>query len=561
MLKIECKKIFIHQKGLVILLLSLLAYTLLCVCSGYDSNYAINRSEDTYRDYIERWHGEITEVKASELDAEYNAINHVSEPEIQNKRAVFLEVYNQYFYAKEKPSRRFLMDERGWNTLLTHDNVNFIFILCLLAICIPVFCGEYQCGMEQILRTCRNGRARLAMLKLLLMMMLAMIIALLFQLIQFGVVSSLVGLDGADYPLQSLSFFEKSPYTITIGGAYGIVIFCRCIGAAWFSVLIALLSILCQRASLTTFSGIAIGILPHLFSGGFLKYVLPLPAGLLAGNGYLWGTISEPRYNDNWKELSDVVIFPGIGPTVFCVLLVVFLVLIGIQFYIALRRYVGAKKHFPLRRMAFGIFAFILLFGITGCSYFPASEQTYDFFTDSEQGQTETYQIELDRSENQIYAKNRESGQQISLIRNSFDAVDKTSLIRNSFDMYQHIECIFVTEEACYYCVANNIGIGKGFKVYRIDLQDFSNHLFFSNIPDNTTDLWGLYEKKLSQDEIMENDGGISSFMIDGMYIYYLRGERLYRVSRLTGHETIVVSNVWDMQKLQYKNGEIVFKK
>lgn len=225
MLKIECKKIFIYQKGLVILLLCLLAYTLLCVCSGYDSSFVINRNEDTYRNYIERWHGKITETKAGELDAEYNAINHASKPEIQNKQAVFLEVYNQYFYAKEKPSRRFLMDERGWNTLLTHDNVNFIFILCLLAICIPVFCGEYQCRMEQILRTCRNGRARLAMLKLLLMMVLATITALLFQLIQFGVVSSMVGLDGANYPLQSLSFFENSPYTITIGRAYGIVVF------------------------------------------------------------------------------------------------------------------------------------------------------------------------------------------------------------------------------------------------------------------------------------------------------------------------------------------------
>lgn len=71
-----------------------------------------------------------------------------------DRKAAFLTIYNQYYYAKEDPAHRFLMDERGWDTLLTHDGVNVILLLFLLALCVPVFCGEYQCGMAQILRSC-----------------------------------------------------------------------------------------------------------------------------------------------------------------------------------------------------------------------------------------------------------------------------------------------------------------------------------------------------------------------------------------------------------------------
>ena len=141
--------------------------------------------------------------------------------------------------------------------------------------------------MAQILRSCRNGRGRLVGIKLGVMAALAVLATALFQLVQFVVVSLLVGLDGASYPLQSLSFFEHSPYLISVGQAYRIVVLSRCLGAAWFAILIALLSILFRQTVLTTFSGIAISILPHLIGGSFLKYVLPLPAGLLAGTGYV----------------------------------------------------------------------------------------------------------------------------------------------------------------------------------------------------------------------------------------------------------------------------------
>lgn len=126
MLQVELKKILFHHKGLLLLLIALAAYAVFCVGSGCDSSYVIDRNEDIYLTYME-----------------------------------LLTIYNQYYYAKEAPAHRFLMDERGWDTLLTHNGVNVILLLFLLALCVPIFCGEYQCGMAQILHSCRNGRSRL----------------------------------------------------------------------------------------------------------------------------------------------------------------------------------------------------------------------------------------------------------------------------------------------------------------------------------------------------------------------------------------------------------------
>ena len=119
---------------------------------------------------------------------------------------------------------------------------------------------------------------------------LAVLATALFQLVQFVVVSLLVGLDGASYPLQSLSFFEHSPYLISVGQAYRIVVLSRCAVLLGLQSLIALLSILFRQTVLGLhFSGIAISILPHLIGGSFLKICPSAPGGSAGGTGYVGG--------------------------------------------------------------------------------------------------------------------------------------------------------------------------------------------------------------------------------------------------------------------------------
>ena len=55
-------------------------------------------------------------------------------------------------------------------------------------------------------------------------------------------------------------------------------------------------------------------------------------------------------------------------------------------------------------------------------------------------------------------------------------------------------------------------------------------------------------------DELLADVGSITSFVVDGNYIYYLLGGRLYKVFRWTGYETVIVSSTEKMQNLEYEN-------
>ena len=510
MLQVELKKILFHHKGLLLLLIALAAYAVFCVGSGYDSSYVIDRNEDTYLAYMERWQGEITEEKAREMEAEYTEATRSDD----GRKAAFLTIYNQYYYTKEDPAHRFLMDERGWDTLLTHDGVNVILLLFLLALCVPVFCGEYQCGMAQILRSCRNGRWRLAGIKLGSMATLALFAAALFQLVQFVVVALSVGLDGASYPLQSLSFFESSPYLISIGQAYGIVVLSRCLGAAWFAILIALLSILFRQTVLTT------------------------PAGLLAGTGYVWGTLTEVGYDEDWN-LIDIVTFPGITPEQFGFLMVLFLAIICLLVWLCLRFYVGRWKAISARPLLTAVLILCMTVSLTGCGQSNSSEITHDFLADASKGENSAYTVELDMVKNTITATSKATGEAILLTR-------------GPFGQFGAISSIYVDEDACYY--ASSGEAGDGFQIYRIDFKDFSTRLYFSTGSDNTATFWGLLDHEPTVDELLADVGSITSFVVDGHYIYYLLGGRLYKVFRWTGYETVIVSSTEKMQNLEYEN-------
>ena len=167
---------------------------------------------------------------------------------------------------------------------------------------------------------------------------------------------------------------------LTIGQAYGVVVLCRVAGAAWFAVVIALISVSCRKTVLTIFAGISVSLLPHLFGGGFLKYVLPLPAGLLAGTGYLWGTLTEPRFNADFSEIKDVVVFRGVSPKEFLVLLVMFSIVLLLLLAFTVRRYVGRKLSVTIRLSRRAVLMSILsLLFLTGCSGRVSTATACDF--------------------------------------------------------------------------------------------------------------------------------------------------------------------------------------
>ena len=156
---------------------------------------------------------------------------------------------------------------------------------------------------------------------------------------------------------------------------------------------------------------------------------------------------------------------------------------------------------------------------------------------DASKGENSAYTVELDMVENTITATSKATGEDVLLTRDPFGQSGA-------------ISSIYVDEDACYY--ASSGEVGDGFQIYRIDLKNFSTRLYFSTGSDNMATFWGLLDHEPTVDELLADVGSITSFVVDGNYIYYLQGGRLYKVFRWTGWETVVVPNVEGMRSLEY---------
>ena len=183
---------------------------------------------------------------------------------------------------------------------------------------------------------------------------------------------------------------------------------------------------------------------------------------------------------------------------------------------------------------------------LSGCGQSNSAEITHDFLADASKGENSTYTVELDMVENTITATSKATGEAILLTRDPFGQAGA-------------ISSIYVDEDACYY--ASSGEVGDGFQIYRVDLKDFSTRLYFSTGSDNTATFWGLLDHEPTVDELLADVGSVTSFVVDGNYIYYLQGGRLYKVFRWTGWETVEVTNTAQVQSIKFLDGKIVCEK
>ena len=243
---------------------------------------------------------------------------------------------------------------------------------------------------------------------------------------------------------------------------------------------------------------------------------------------------------DGWFQSYEIT------PEQFGFLIVLFLAIVCLLVWLCFRFYVGRRKAISARPVLTAVLILCMTVSLTGCGHSNSSEITHDFLADASKGENRAYTVELDMVENTITATSKATGEAILLTRDPFGQSGA-------------ISSIYVDEDACYY--ASSGEVGDGFQIYRIDLKDFSTRLYFSTGSDNTATFWGLFDHEPTVDELLADVGSITSFVVDGNYIYYLQGGRLYKVFRWTGWETVEVTNTAQVQSIKFLDGKIVCEK
>lgn len=588
MLYLEWKKILIKQKGLLIIGLMVLLKIIMTLQQGYDSNEIINRNPDAYATYMDLFEGKLTEPKEQALKDEYYAVTNANieldelvqqwkngsleketyeqESEQYYERiknhAIFLEIYNQYFYVKEDPEKRYLMDGRGWETLLSNSLPDFVLLLTLIIVLTPLFCYEYENEMDMLLLSSSKGKYQTGAVKLAIAAILAALITLSFTVIEYVSLAWNVGMDNGNFPLQSLLFFASSAYDITLNQALLLLVFTRMIGAILFAGCICLLSIISKRTIITLFVSSVLVFLPYfLFSNKLLLYYLPLPSGLLIGTGYLWGTIYNSVLTDQ-GDIEKIVQFQAIQKEMFLLLMGGYIIEIILVYVYSLKKYAKLilrtrikyrkwnKSSLPL------LFLLISSLIISGCENQDRERNLFTYESDgaSEYGETAGYAISLDVEKNMITARH-------------IDTDEEILLTREPFIQEEIIHTIFIRDGWCYY--VTKIPDIKGIRIYAINLKDFERKVIYNSVHENSEDFFGLYENTNELFEKNTNNSDweefnqiysrVSDLVVNKHYIYYVMNSELVQINRKTDKERIVARGVNDGLSMVYHNGDFYY--
>ena len=143
MVRMECKKIFVKQKALIYLTLILFMKLINIFASGYDSNYMIDENESYYLEYMDQYEGKITEDTRNKIEQEYDRIYHQTDHDYlsSSSEKAFQVIYHQYTY-EEESGGGYIFESRGWETLLQHNNVDYILLVGIIILAVLVFCNR-----------------------------------------------------------------------------------------------------------------------------------------------------------------------------------------------------------------------------------------------------------------------------------------------------------------------------------------------------------------------------------------------------------------------------------
>ena len=545
MLMQESYKLFIKQK-IWIFIMILLAVRMVSVgVTGYDSHYMIDENEKYYNAYLKKYEGKITDAKQKQIEKEYKRINSSGNELLasEQKNKAFQVIYDQYTYEREKGSG-YILETRGWQSILEHDNLDFSLIICIIILMTALWGNEYETQMDMMLRSCKKGKYQTPFAKVMLGGIISIALSAIFQLIQIIYLAGSVGLSHGNYPIQSLKFFQHSSYHITLSSAVVMVFIIRLIGAVLLAFMTMLINIWIKRKTVSMIISMAgIVLTTIIFRSGSMIYKLPLPLGSLKAAGYLWPSQFDSQYVGS--ELVKVCTFKEISHRMFMAVNAMFMaemVILGVLCVIFFSKWRIKKIHIYKKTIRLMTICFIAstLFA-TGCSQ-NTNHSKVEVSISKEDTQEKAVwngkTIEIDYDNNNIIYTDK-SGK-------------KEMLIRDVFPSKLIIQKIFIYQNDCYYLSENDES--NGICIRKIDLKNFDNTLIYDSTDENIENYFGIIQKQKTYDEEFNDTEETKWFFVTDGYIYWKKKFYIAQVDIKSGKKKMIAEGVSD-DKITYANG------
>lgn len=482
MFKYECKKLYIKQYFIFLILISIIL-KLLFLSFNIDIDTNINEVlSNKDRMYISKIidiiGGKLTNQKEILLNEEisenykiktaidiinddlnkgkYSSLKEYAETnkelllKLNNKRAIAY-IDNIFIYANQNRANHWIISSSL--PFVENDNIDFVLLILIISMSTLIYFQENSSNMCDIIKT-STLRKKVSNSKLLLLFFSVVSTCIIYMCIDIIYSLCILKSDEIFYPIQSLKYFSNCSYNLNI--LYGIFIIwvLRIIGYLFLAFLtISILNLTKNQVVPITIILFIYFIEPFILKSNIIYYT---PFGLVKSTGYIRG-IGESFEGMSLQTGKTIVSFPEIemSQTVFVILISI--VFISIIIILYNKFYLNIKIKHNIKKSCIVMLSFLLCLNLTSCN-------------------TKSTNKNINSNDNVDFAQN--SKYYFYVDNNSIKMVDKTNnkvidnIIRNPMINNDNItiKSIFSTDKYLYYLISNKLYD----EINRINLKTFS---------------------------------------------------------------------------------------
>ena len=579
-MRYEIRKMFWHQKGLWLILFYFALSIAGLLLFDTAANPEIEQNKVAYDYYLQQVEGKCTDETETFLSKEAGRIaqansrlqnlydnysdGKLTENELTSQIAQAEEtvryqkgfelVFEQYNGIQESKENRWFLYTNGWDGLLSNDSLNLLFVLLLLLLITPVFCQEYESGMNELIMTEPIGAKHHALHKVILVVLAVCTLCLLDNGMRFLFYDLKYGLPHGNYPLQSLSYFAKSTRRATLIGAFLKISCGKLFGSLSLATIILCVSACVRKYALTLFVSTAAVLLPYFgLSLPSAKYFLPGPLGFLISTGFFRG--NEYQYDAVTQEKT--IVFQEVGDTARGLLIGITLCLVIVMTIIVLKKHTNiwcARKFHPTKKTVCLILLLCMSASMfSGCAS-SGTVQGQPLFNleQSSTFENTNYRFYLENSnfdEAVWMMENKSTGKTEKLIRNPMQALCKVK--RTIYGCGDYVYYMQIDSDASeFFSTADRIS------VVEVDTRNFSEKIIFERNLNTNRDTFLNIGKPQEQD--VKFFSLVSAFFLDNQNLYFVSNGQVSKVNRTTGKRDIMIE-VPSLKSLSFDGTNIYY--
>lgn len=551
MILFELDKTIFKNKGVLLIAMTALIKLIILNAEHKVINPFTYENRAQYIPLVNTFSGKITKDVSAKMESQYMAVNQaqanlitlrqkykrgeISDADyltesralekLINEKELFLTLYSQYTYAREKTDDRYLLYEDGWNALLAQERLDWGFVLLIIILSASVFGLEYESDMRSILIATQKGNTSLMTAKFVSIFVAVILCSVISSILEYSFFSLKFGLPYGDFPLQSLRYFQDSVFQMTLRQTYLMIAAYKMLGFLILAVVTMLISVFVQKTIVALSASLMYVVLPYALPvNASAKYLLPSPLGFILAQGFFRGTQMGEAYQ------SNEIIFHPIGPAFQIRLVTGWLVLISVMLLVIASKFLSARHLFPLRKrwLVFPIVLIILAL-LVGCSSPTATSRTTD----------------------RVF--NLADDSRFTVVGDQIVSLFPTFLIENmkTHEINRVIRDPFTDDATVDQTVASIFSRGG-----KLDfLVKADDELKIAELDLSTYETTTLYDEYTSINPALINSDlevhqwGLGKanivFFVDGNDIYLLSDMNLRRVNSVTGAKKVLIKNIY----------------